>query len=33
MMWHTEMEGDPGHRWLRVALKTIARERLGAEQS
>ena len=29
MMWHTKMEGDPGHRWLRDMLKAIARERLG----
>jgi len=33
MMWHTKMEGDPGHRWLRETLKSIARERLGAEAS
>jgi hypothetical protein len=31
MMWHTKMEGDPGHRWLRETLKAIARERLGAQ--
>lgn len=31
MMWHTKMETDPGHRWLRETLKTIAKEWLGVK--
>jgi DNA-binding transcriptional LysR family regulator len=29
MMWHTKMDGDPGHKWLRETLQATARERLG----
>ena len=29
MAWHIKMDGDPGHKWLREAMLTTARERLG----
>jgi DNA-binding transcriptional LysR family regulator len=29
MMWHSKMEGDAGHKWLRETLQATARERLG----
>jgi len=30
MAWHSKMDGDPGHQWLREAMLATARERMGA---
>jgi hypothetical protein len=30
MAWHAKMDDDPGHKWLREAMLTAAKERLGA---
>lgn len=30
MAWHAKMDDDPGHKWLRDAMLTAAKERLGA---
>jgi DNA-binding transcriptional LysR family regulator len=30
MAWHSKMDGDPGHKWLREAMLATAREQLDA---
>jgi DNA-binding transcriptional LysR family regulator len=29
MLWHSKMDGDPGHKWLRETLQATAHDRLG----
>lgn len=33
MLWHTKLDSDPGHTWLRETLQATARERLGTIQA